>query len=398
MTSKPMTTSRTTHAPDQAGISRSFPEAAAALRARSGGLPVLWQQAVHAALPSAEPLTRDQLRDHIPSIVDQILEALQSSAAEPAQRPANGTPPQAGLRFHQQFKIDELLIEYQLLRATLFDEVSAELGRSLTHEEQAAMNGKFDAIQRNGVTSLVEHLSSQLRAADELQSNYMSYLNHELRGGMNGILLMVEVIKRELASERRFSETVEDLDSVRRAVLDSVSTMDRFVYAHRLGTGKQQVQLASFNLHALATEILGALKSAARDRSVEMSMDIPENCSLDSDRDLTRLILYNSLGNAIKHAPPRGTRVNVTARQAEAQVWEITITDFGAGIAPGILETIFSPHPPSTGAGRQTIKLGLKVSKMAADLIGATLSIRSEAGTGTTVRLYVPARSIKSTS
>jgi len=63
-----------------------------------------------------------------------------------------------------------------------------------------------DIMIRRSVVRFVEHLTSQLRTATEAQSKYLSFLSHDLRGGLNGVFLMIEVLKRELAGEERLAE------------------------------------------------------------------------------------------------------------------------------------------------------------------------------------------------
>src|SRR5262249_37068736 len=155
----------------------------------------------------------------------------------------------------------------------IVDEVSKKLARHLTGEEAMALHAGIDRAIRYSVQSFVDHLAKQLKATDDLQSHYISFLNHDLRGGMNGILLMVEVLKRELSPEPRFSETVDDLDTMRRAVLDSVATMDRFVFAHRLSRGKHQAKFARFPVNPIIKDLVNHLSHGARERSVEFVVE-----------------------------------------------------------------------------------------------------------------------------
>jgi signal transduction histidine kinase len=332
----------------------------------------------------------------VPLIVDQIIEALESVQSGPTDRIAEISKPHGEVRFHQDYNVNELLIEYQLLRQIILKEVAAQLGRPLAVDEAIAINIGIDTALRRGVVTFVDHLTGQLKAADELQASYISYLNHDLRGGMNGILLMVEVLKRELASDPRFAETTDDLEAMRRAVLESVGTMDRFVFAHRLSRGKQQARFAPINVKSLVNDVISALKYGGADRSVEFTVDIPDECPLDSDRDLIRLIVQNVLGNTIKHSRSEGGKVNIAARPRQGGGCDFTIADEGPGIAPNQSAQLFAvSNNNAPGKPRQALKLGLPVSKMAADLIGAKLSVESVLGVGTTVRLEVPDRGIR---
>src|SRR5258708_36457609 len=96
----------------------------------------------------------------------------------------------------------------------------------VTIDELNALNVVLDISVRRAVVAFVEHQSGQLQNASEAQSKYLSFLSHDLRGGLNGVFLMIEVLKRELQSEERLKETVADLDAMRRSLLETVGTMD----------------------------------------------------------------------------------------------------------------------------------------------------------------------------
>ena len=365
-----------------------FPEAARALRARSATIVELWMTAVLKILPAAENLTLAQLRDHVPSILDQMIAALESGKAEEEARLENISRPHGDLRFHQEYNANEVMIEYGLLRRILLREVADELHRTLSDDELAAINLDLDTAQRRGVVAFVDHLGTQVRTSDELQSSYISHLNHDLRGGMNGILLMVEVLKRELAAYPQLAEASEDLDAMRRSVLESVATMDKFVYAHKLGRGKLQARFVTIDLSLMLKDLVSAFEHAASERKVVVDLDVIDGCRLDSDKDMVRLILFNLLSNAVKYSRRGGGRVHITASPRVGGGCDVEIKDDGAGIPPEQLSTITTVAPP--GKAGRGIKLGLPVSKMAADLLGATLSIDSTPGEGTMVRVEIP--------
>src|SRR5207302_1678139 len=114
---------------------RSFPDVAAALRARSEAVINRWQQSVREVLPAAEELTLAQVRDHVPLLVEQIIEALESDEPGPTDRLIEISKPHGEVRFHQDYNVNELLIEYHLLRRIVFEEIGEHLGREWVSDE-----------------------------------------------------------------------------------------------------------------------------------------------------------------------------------------------------------------------------------------------------------------------
>jgi len=300
--------------------------------------------------------------------------------------------PHGETRFHQDYNVNELLIEYHLLRRIIFEELGEQLSRDLVTDEIVAINLGMDTALRRGVVTFVQYLAKQIQASDDLQSYYISFLNHDLRGGMNGILLMTEVLKRELATEAKFADAVSDLEAMRRAVLESVATMDRFVFAHRLGRGKHEARFVPLNLKTLINDLLQTLAPTAKEKGVSFSVEGADGASLASDPELLRLMLQNILSNTTKHARKGGGKVQITVSAREGgSGCVIKVTDEGPGIPPDQIGGIFSVATgQASNRGKGSVRLGLAVSKQAADLIGATLTAESVLGVGTTITLSVP--------
>ena len=90
---------------------RPFPKIAAALRARKGRVLRRWEDAIKKLLPHADALTLHQLRDHLPQILDQTVDTLAASHSSPLNELVEMTRSPGTMRFHQQFNVQELIVE-----------------------------------------------------------------------------------------------------------------------------------------------------------------------------------------------------------------------------------------------------------------------------------------------
>ena len=196
-------------------MKRSFPELASAVRAALKPVVEQWVELVRHSLPPADEMTFAQVRDDLPVVLEQMADALAADRSGPTEKLLAITPKHGEVRFHQSFNVDQLLAEYQLLRPIVIEQVIAHLGRALRPEEAIALHAGLDLVVRRSTAAFVEHQTRELRAATEAQSKYLSFLSHDLRGELNGVFLMIEVLRRELAHEERFAESLEDLDLMR---------------------------------------------------------------------------------------------------------------------------------------------------------------------------------------
>jgi signal transduction histidine kinase len=105
-------------------------------------------------------------------------------------------------------------------------------------------------------------------------------------------------------------------------------------------------------------------------------------------------VLLSVVKNALDASPAEAT-VTIESRtlaREGAQGVEVAVRDNGRGIPaellPRVIEPFFTTKPPGEGTG-----LGLALTHRFIDAHGGTLSIDSEAGRGTTVRMWLPAAS-----
>ena len=118
--------------------------------------------------------------------------------------------------------------------------------------------------------------------------------------------------------------------------------------------------------------------------SADVADDLP---SVEVDPARIRSVLGNLLSNAVRHTPSGGSvRVGVSASGDRVA---ITLADTGEGIPPELLPRVFERFVKganSTGSG-----LGLAIAHDIVTAHDGTLEIESEPGSGTRVRLSLPA-------
>ena len=370
---------------------RPFPKMAAALTARKGRVLRRWEAAVKKLLPHADALTLSQLRDHLPQILDQTVEALGACHSSPLNELVEMTRSHGTLRFHQQFNVQELIVEYRVLRRILVEEINRGLGGRMKVGQVIVLNMGIDTALQHGVMAFINHQKEQLRAAGEVQSRYLSYLSHDLRNNLNGCTLMLEVLRQRLDGLNGFEEDVADITSVQRSVAETITGMDRILQAERLRREAIQPRVAPVDVHALAHDLARQAGRGAEQKGLKLVVDVPPGATVESDRELITLVLQNLIGNAVKYSG-RGT-ITVGATKREDPVWDgwdLSVTDQGPGIPPHHRERLFEAFARGETHGQPGVGLGLAIAAQAARLLGGRLSFESETGVGSTFRFSLP--------
>jgi signal transduction histidine kinase len=139
-----------------------------------------------------------------------------------------------------------------------------------------------------------------------------------------------------------------------------------------------------------------------RDKKIQfehVAPDSPITCYTDGDK--LQQIFVNLLSNAVKFTNTGGSITTVVRlvedqSSGDGQVVEVDVRDTGVGIAADQLDSVFLPFVQinrSLSHPREGIGLGLAISRELARGLGGDLTVRSEAGKGSTFTLRMPLNS-----
>lgn len=145
-------------------------------------------------------------------------------------------------------------------------------------------------------------------------------------------------------------------------------------------------EFSTCDLAELLKKTAAEQAQALQGRGVAVDLDIDAGVPpVQADGEKLKQVIINLVRNAAE-AMPGGGAVALGLRREGLGV-QISVTDTGPGIAPKVLEKIFSPFfttkPDGTG-------LGLAVSRKIVEDHGGKLLVRSEIGHGTTFTLDLP--------
>ena len=366
---------------------KSYPELAAAVRARASIVLLRWENAAKEILPSADELTRAQLRNSLPDTLETLADALESTKPGTTRTLLNDGQEHGAVRFTQSYNLTELLVEFDVLRPILMEETALHMKRDVTLGEIIALNMGVDLAARRSVLAFVEYQRGELRQAAEAHAKYLSFMSHDVRGGLNAILLTTDVLHHQLADEPQFAEALSEVEMIKRNILDTVATMDRFLKAEQLRSGKVTPKIGDVDLAALVHELGAQFRHLAAAKGMHIVVDPGEDGTIRSDRELLLTILQNLVGNAIKYSS-RG-EVRVAVKRGPGGV-SIAVSDQGPGVEPERLDRLFAPFVRGETHGQAGVGLGLFIARQAAEVLGASLRAESKVGRGTTFTLDLP--------
>lgn len=240
-----------------------------------------------------------------------------------------------------------------------------------------------------GVVALYAELdekSERLRAASESKDRFWANISHELRTPLNSIIGLAKLLADppgSLAAEQAYQ-----VELIRNSSTTLLTLVNDLLDVAKAESGRLQVDPAYVDLPALLGRLRALVRPMASASSVEVLVsheDAPQTILTD-EHALTG-ILRNLLSNGIKYTD--SGEVRLTARMAGSDV-EISVSDTGIGIPPGLQELVFEEFYQVPGVRRGGTGLGLPYARRLAGLIGGGLRLSSESGAGTTVTLRLP--------
>lgn len=368
---------------------KSFPELATAVRARAAVTLTRWETAVKEILPTADELTRTQIRNSLPEILENLATALESSKASPTRALLSDSQEHGAVRFTQSYNLTELLIEFDVLRPILMEETALHMKRDISLGEIIALNMGVDLASRRSVLCFVNYQKRELEAAVTAHAKYLSFMSHDVRGGLNAILLSTDVLHQELNDRPEFAEALSDVDTIKRNIMETVGTMDRFLRAEQLRSGNIVPKRAPVDLLKLANELATQYRQQAGAKRVRITVESTDGTVIESDHELVFTILQNLVGNAVKYAGSGEIKIKIKISPGVGSK-QIAVSDQGPGIDPERLEQLFAPFVRGQTHGQSGVGLGLYISRHAAEILGATLWAESKAGEGATFYLQLP--------
>jgi signal transduction histidine kinase len=344
-----------------------------------------WKQRVldDPSVPVANRLSDPVLTDHIPALIDRLVDRFSAAAAHAeaeSSGPASGEVA-LGLAHAQQragahYSVSEGIRELAHLRAALL-ELCREEGVAMSAHEAEFLHTTLDAIVTASATELD-------RASLVLYQRAMAFVAHELRNPLSAILM---------GSARLRSGAQEASTKALEVLARNAALMERLVAdlltISKLEAGHFTIECQDVDARTIAQDTCDQLGTLALARRIDFDIQVPAHAAfVHCDRDRMTQALGNLVANALKFTP-EGGRVGVHV-ELGAEGCTFRVTDTGPGIsaegAAAIFRTFWqAPQTSSQGTG-----LGLAIARGIVEAHGGTIALERHAGLGAVFVIALP--------
>jgi signal transduction histidine kinase len=265
-----------------------------------------------------------------------------------------------------------------------------ELGLRLTEAgpgEVGALTRSFNTMAQELAHRRreLEEQNDQLRESEQLKSEIISIVSHEVRTPLASVLGFTSLLlQRDFDEEaRRRYLGIIDTQARRLAALVDDFLDVQGIEEHRLRLARDPVDVSDL----LREQVRLFAGQSARHR---LELVVPEDPLIVSgDGNRLAQVVANLLSNAIKYSPDGGV-IDVIAEERDGVV--VSVRDCGLGIPEEQHERIFTKFFRGTAAasGIAGTGLGLAFARAVVEAHGGRIGFTSAAGAGSTFWIELP--------
>jgi len=267
--------------------------------------------------------------------------------------------------------------------------IGAELARWAHLEQQQLLLASLEQRVAER-TAAIRAVAERAEQASRAKSDFLATMSHEIRTPMNSALGLLELVLRQsLGREQR-----EMLESVQDASRSLLRLIDDLLDLSQIEAGAMRLEPEPVRLEALMTRLEGLYRqtAAAKQLQFEMRVDAGLSAAYYVDRLRLRQILANLIANAIKFTDHGSITVHLRRLAANplADTLEFSVMDTGIGVSAEHQARLFQPFSRAPGDAARTrggTGLGLSISRRLAEHMGGSLTMSSQPGVGSTLRL-----------
>lgn len=247
-----------------------------------------------------------------------------------------------------------------------------------------------DKNKISGLEDRIKELEKELqkaKAEGSAKSQFLSYMNHELRTPLFGVVGYLDLITPEIYEDK--DELFSYINGAKNSATSCLDLINNILDLAKIESGKAEIENSDFSLYEMIDSALGIVTSLAAQKKLPVVLSIDKSIPpiLIGDAVKLRQVIVNILRNAINFTEQGSITLKAENTWLDADSVNVlfSVTDTGIGIPKAKIDQLFKPFSQITGSATKTTTgsgLGLIISKEIVNLLGGDISLESEDGKG----------------
>jgi len=259
------------------------------------------------------------------------------------------------------------------------------------------LNNRATSASKKLLRKNVELEAEKTRAneASNAKSQFLSNMSHEIRTPLNGILGTLQLFDENSLSRGN----KESLDIVRRSSRSLLEIVNSILDISKIEANESAATKSSFAIRPLIADILAQNAGLIGDKDIDILVRFDQSLPIDMRSDALKIeqILNNLLSNALKFTTAGSVVLEVRRHEATdgraSDAVEFVVSDTGIGIRQEDLPQLFEPFRQLDGSLTRRYMgtgLGLSIVRKLVEQLGGEVTLQSEFGAGTSVKVVLP--------
>ncbi len=256
--------------------------------------------------------------------------------------------------------------------------------------EKGDLNQRVEVESRDEIGELAHAFNAMaggLQHQEELRSNMVSDIAHELRTPLSNVRGYLEAVRDGVIDPSPIL-----IDSLHEETMVLTRLLDDLQDLAQSEAGNLTLQCRPIKVQELIETAVARAQPEALEKNLHIKTLLTDRLPLVAvDTKRIGQVLRNLLSNAIAYSA-QGDDIEIGARQQGREV-EISVRDTGTGIAPDYLPYIFDRFYRSDESRTRATGgtgLGLAIAKRWVEEHGGAIRAESSLGRGTTITFTVP--------
>jgi len=248
-----------------------------------------------------------------------------------------------------------------------------------------------EVLARINAHVTIKRQREELDRLNATKDRLFSVIGHDLRGPFMGLLGALELL-RDSGDDLDSATTHELITNLYDSAEKTYHLLENLLEWSRAQQRAVEMHPCTLRLRDLVTDTVQLFQASARQKDVNLSVEVDEGLAAYADRDMISTVVRNLVNNAIKFTLPGGS-VRVVGYDGDETV-TIEVHDTGVGIDPEDLPRLFDLEPTVSRAGTQGEKgsgLGLLLARDYIVRNGGSVRATSEPGKGSVFTVTLPA-------
>lgn len=249
------------------------------------------------------------------------------------------------------------------------------------------------------ITVIITMLMVLMRSRNEVleanaearaRSEFLSTMSHEIRTPLNGVIGLLHLLERDIDRGEEREIMKGRLAKAHDTAIYLLALVSDILDMSKLQSGKVELVNRVISVEQMIDAVWSMQHDNIQNRGiafiVEQNISVPW---IIGDEVRIKQILLNIIGNSAKFTPSGGT-ISMKVSQSRDDEKHVSTTfvcsDTGCGMSPAFLEHIWESFSQERNRNAESIKgtgLGMAITKMLVDTMGAEISVESVLNEGT---------------